>query len=231
MTQHFVTLLMIIAVAFAVPAQAQGRYELKNSLSDRAKWRSFGVKDWVSGDPVERARAGRARIEAYELDQIGGNSPTASLKSLIALAEAGPKGYDAVHIGGTRRPPKRPTQMQLRDILAWIKATPGQPHAIGRYQFIPTTLRLLMKRTGTTAQARFSPALQDKFADVLLADAGYADFRDGRLSRKRFMNNLAKIWAGLPNHRGKSHYDGYAGNRATITRSYFEQKIREFYPT
>ncbi len=234
MLHHLCALLIGISVALgpAGHANAQGssKYELQNSLTDRAKWRSFGVEDWVSNDPVERARAGRARIRAEELDRIDGNSPTAKLKSLIAIAEAGPKGYNAVHIGGTRRPPADPTQLSLQQIFNWIKATPGQPHAIGRYQFIPATLRSLARRTGTPPSARFTPKLQDQFADILLEDAGYSKFLKGRLSQKRFMNNLAKIWAGLPNHRGKSHYDGYAGNRATITRAFFNRKMSEFFP-
>ena len=36
--------------------------------------------------------------------------------------------------------------MTLDEIFAWIAATPGQPHAIGRYQFIPDTLRMLVNR-------------------------------------------------------------------------------------
>lgn len=217
--------------AAALPAQGQSvRYELENSLTERAKWRSFGNKDWITGDPIERARSGRSRVTTYELNHVGGGTPVARLKSLIALAEAGPKGYDAVHVGARIKTPKPPTQMTLGQILAWIKRTPGQPHAIGRYQFIPTTLRVLIKRAGLSTQARFSPQVQDQLADLLLADAGLQKFLAGRLSRKRFMNNLAKIWAGLPTSSGKSHYDGYAGNRATLTRSYFDAKMREFFP-
>jgi len=37
------------------------------------------------------------------------------------------------------------------------------------------------------------------------------------------MDNLALIWAGLPQADGRSAYHGYAGNRATITRTRFEQ--------
>ncbi|SHE45169.1 hypothetical protein SAMN05444273_101454 [Litoreibacter ascidiaceicola] len=224
-------LLLGLLASTARPAFGQSaRYELENSLTERAKWRSFGNKDWITGDPIERARSGRARITTYELTHVGGNSPVARLKSLIALAEAGPKGYDAVHVGASVKPPKRPTQMSLGQILAWIKRTPGQPHAIGRYQFIPSTLRVLIARAGLSTKARFSPEVQDQLADLLLADAGLAKFQAGRMSRKRFMNNLARIWAGLPTSSGKSYYDGYAGNRATLTRAYFDARMREFFP-
>ncbi|MEP3345463.1 MAG: hypothetical protein ABJN34_11485 [Litoreibacter sp.] len=225
------SLLISMLASVALPAHGQStRYELENSLTERAKWRSFGNKDWLTGDPIERARSGRSRVKTYELENVGGGTPVARLKSLIALAEAGPKGYDAVHVGAKVKTPRPPTQMTLGQILAWIKRTPGQPHAIGRYQFIPPTLRVLVKRAGLPTTVRFSPPVQDQLADLLLADAGLQKFQAGRLSRKRFMNNLAKIWAGLPNSSGKSHYDGFAGNRATITRTYFDAKMREFFP-
>lgn len=222
---------VLILLLMCQPALAQSRYELDNSLRDRAKWKSFGVEDWVTGDPIERARAGRGRVQTFELKAIGGNTPVARLKSLIAVAEAGPKGYDAVHVGGSKKPPKRPTQMTLREINAWVKATPGQPHAIGRYQIIPSTMKELIRRSGFSPQTRYSPAVQDSFADILLKDAGLAKFQKGRISRKRFMNNLARIWAGLPTSNGKSYYDGYAGNRATITLAFYRQQMAKFFPT
>jgi muramidase (phage lysozyme) len=154
-----------------------------------------------------------------------GGTKAARLKSLIATAEAGRKGYDAIHHGARRLPSRKPTQMSLGQILDWIGATPGQPHAVGRYQFIPATLRSLMRRGDIPRSARFSPAMQDHLADMLLADAGYSAFQQGRLSRKRFMNNLARIWAGLPTSSGKSAYHGYAGNRATLTWSVYDREM------
>lgn len=219
---------ILAGVAFPLHAQS-ARYELNNSLTSRARWRSFGDEDWITGDPIERARSGRPRVQSYELGNLGGNTPVAKLKSLIALAEAGPKGYDAVHVSAKIKTPMRPTQMSLGQIFAWIKRTPGQPHAIGRYQFIPSTLKVLVRRAKLSSKTRFSPAVQDRLADLLLADAGLQAFQSGKLSRKRFMNNLARIWAGLPTSSGKSFYDGYAGNRATITRAYFDAQMRAFF--
>jgi len=223
--------ILALVLCFILPltVQAQSSYELQNSLRDRARWKSFGVQDWVSGDPVERAFVGRRSIQQAELRDIRGGTPVARLKSLIAVAEAGPRGYDAVHVQAIRLP-KKPTQMTLREIAQWVKATPGKPHAIGRYQIIPSTMRVLIRRSGFSPQTRFSPEVQDAFADILLADAGLDKFLKGRISRKRFMNNLARIWAGLPTSKGKSHYDGYAGNRHTISLAYFQSQMAEFFP-
>lgn len=225
---RFLTLLLALCLATSV--QGQATYELNNSLRDRAKWKSLGVQDWVAGDPIERARAGRGQVRETELSNLDGNTPVARLKSLIAVAEAGAKGYDAVHVGAKRKLPKRPTQMTLREINVWVRATPGQPHAIGRYQIIPSTMKELIRRSGVSPQTVYSPRVQDAFADILLKDAGIDRFLKGRMSRKKFMNNLAKIWAGLPTSDGKSYYDGYAGNRATITLTFYRSQMAAFFP-
>ncbi len=154
----------------------------------------------------------------------------ATIRALIGRAEAGAMGYDAVQHGARIRPPRPPTQMTIAEIRNWIAATPGQPHAIGYYQFIPDTLERLIALTGTPAHARFTPALQDRLANVLLAEAGLAELRAGTLHRHAFMNNLARIWAGLPNDTGKSHYDGYAGNRANISWEYFDREMARAFP-
>ncbi|MDE0850509.1 hypothetical protein [Yoonia sp.] len=157
-------------------------------------------------------------------------SSEARLLQLIASAEAGPDGYDAVQHGASRRPSKRPTDMTIGEIYDWIVATPGQPHAIGRYQFIPDTLRSLVGQAGFDRQTPFTPAAQDQLAKILLNDAGLSNFRSGGLTRHGFMNNLAKIWAGLPTSSGKSYYDGYAGNQATITWARYDTEMKRIYP-
>ncbi|WP_136441173.1 hypothetical protein [Pacificoceanicola onchidii] len=159
-----------------------------------------------------------------------GGTPIQRLRHLIAQAEAGAKGYDAVVWAAKIKPPKRPTAMTVQEIYTWIKATPGQHHAIGRYQFIPATLRRLVKKLGVDPSERFSPQLQDRLADQLLAEAGLSGMMAGRISRRDFMNNIAKIWAGLPNSTGKSHYAGYAGNKATMSWARFEREMKAIFP-
>lgn len=152
------------------------------------------------------------------------------LLSLIAHAEAGPAGYDAVQYGARIRPAKPPTQMTLGEIYAWIAATPGQPHAIGRYQFIPSTLRRVARVRGFGPETPFTPGVQDALALVLLEDAGLSDFQAGEMERVTFMRNLAKIWAGLPLPNGKSYYEGHAGNSATMSWTRFEGGMARIWP-
>lgn len=152
------------------------------------------------------------------------------IRAMIQEAESRKDGYDAVQHGARIKPQKRPTQMTLTEVVAWIDATPGQPHAIGRYQFIPETLRRVVAKTGVKLSQRLSPQVQDQLADVLLAEAGLHQFLAGQLERKSFMNNMAKIWAGLPNSKGRSHYDGYAGNKAAVTWARFDAVMAQILP-
>lgn len=159
-----------------------------------------------------------------------GGADVMRIRHLIGQAESRRDGYDAVQHGARIKPAKRPTDMTLREIYQWIKDTPGQPHAIGRYQFIPKTLMRVAQKIGAKPGERFSPAFQDKLGDVLLAEAGLHRFRAGKLKRAAFMHNLAKIWAGLPTASGKSYYEGYAGNKASMTWARFDAEMARVEP-
>ncbi|SFB00495.1 hypothetical protein SAMN05421688_2292 [Poseidonocella pacifica] len=152
------------------------------------------------------------------------------LRTLIASVEAGKAGYDAVQLAARIKPPRRPSDLTIAEIYDWIRATPGQHHAIGRYQLIPKTLRRLVKTLGVDPKERFSPKVQDRFADQLLREAGFTAFQAGELDRDSFMDNLAKIWAGLPTASGGSYYEGYAGNSAGMTRAHFSRQMADIFP-
>ncbi|MDV7144589.1 hypothetical protein R3X27_18070 [Tropicimonas sp. TH_r6] len=149
---------------------------------------------------------------------------------LIAQAEAGQMGYDAVQHGAKILPARRPTALSLAEVFQWIEDTPGQQHAIGRYQFIPKTLQRLVSDLGIDRRSIFTPQLQDRLANRLLEEAGLSRLAAGEMTRHQYMNNLAKIWAGLPTSSGKSHYHGYAGNRATMSWASFDAEMARIFP-
>ncbi|SEV95127.1 hypothetical protein SAMN04488515_0374 [Cognatiyoonia koreensis] len=183
----------------------------------------FPVRAAAFPTPTDVLAASRAPVQTF------GGTPVARLRHLIAQAEAGRAGYDAVQHGASIRPGKRPTDMTIAEIDQWIKDTPGQPHAIGRYQFIPATLRRLVADLGVSPQTRFTPDVQDALADLLLVEAGFHRFQRGEIARADFMHNLAKIWAGLPLPNGESYYHGYAGNKATLTWTYFDGEMARIF--
>ena len=160
----------------------------------------------------------------------GGGADVHRIRQIISHAESRRDGYDAVVWGARIPPPDVPTRLTLGQIFRWIDETPGQNHAIGRYQFIPKTLRRLVRQAGLSGDHVFSPAVQDRLADILLAEAGLQEVRAGQIGRHRFMNNLAQIWAGLPTSNGRSYYHGHAGNRSTITWAQFDAEMAALYP-
>jgi hypothetical protein len=147
------------------------------------------------------------------------------LGQLVAHAESPHLGYDAVIRSARVLPPARPTRMTLGGIRQWIADTPGQHHAIGRYQIIPSTLAMLQRRLGLADSTLFDRATQDRMAAALYRDAGIGDWLAGRLSAEAFMDNLARIWAGFPLGNGRSAFHGIAGNRATVSRAFFRSQI------
>ncbi|QEP30415.1 glycoside hydrolase family 104 protein [Pukyongiella litopenaei] len=193
------------------------------------EWGGFGAQSgWVAMDRFERDRPGKARPDLNRF-RLPEGSKLDRLYALIALAESPRAGYDAVHGSARRRPPAKPTALTLGQIKRWIRATPGQHHAIGRFQIIPSTLVALQRRLSLPDGTRFDRATQDRMAALLLADAGYDDVIGGRLPLAGFMDRLAHIWAGLPLASGKSAYHGHAGNRATITRAFYARQMRAIF--
>ncbi|WP_417280548.1 hypothetical protein [Celeribacter sp.] len=156
-------------------------------------------------------------------------SATDNLKTLIASVEAAAGGYDAVVHSAWKKPAKPASQMTIAEIYDWIEATPHQNHAIGRYQIIPKTLRRLVRKSGLSLTTRYSKTTQDFLADILLEEAGYSNFLRGGLSQRGFMNNLARIWAGLPMPSGRSYYHGVAGNRAGMSWTSYNRAMTEIF--
>lgn len=176
------------------------------------------------------ARPQRGRRIAAFTSPAAAVGPVARIRHLIASAEAGKHGYDAVQHAATIRPGKAPTDMTIQEIYTWIAQTPGQQHAIGRYQFIPATLKRLVKKRGINRSARFSPKVQDQLANELLKEAGLGQIMQGNMTRRKFMHNLAKIWAGLPTSTGQSYYKGIAGNKATMSWAHFDAEMQRIFP-
>lgn len=192
-------------------------------------WGASAPKNvWSNLDAFERGKAGKPAPSLRSFTLPSGPKLN-RLFAVIAFAEAPRRRYDAIHGSATRLPSKRPTQMTLGEIKTWIKDTPGQHHAIGNFQIIPSTLLNLQRRLGLPDATVFNRATQNRMGALLVADAGYSRAVAGTLPLSQFMDNLARIWAGLPLETGKSAYHGYAGNRATVTRAFFAKQVTEIF--
>lgn len=203
------------------------------ALSPRTPPPSRSTQSLFSGKTGTSLFAPRARLNDTPFGAVHSGahgSQIERVRYIIGRAESHRDGYNAVQHGARIKPNKPPTDMTLAEINHWIDTTPGQPHAIGRYQFIPKTLRRLIAKLGVGPNAIFSARLQDALSDILLEEAGLYAFTEGAMGRHQFMNNLAKIWAGLPNSSGKSHYHGYAGNKASMTWANFDSEMAKIFP-
>ena len=90
--------------------------------------------------------------------------------------------------------------------------------ALGRYQFLLRTLRVLQAKLRLPDNAMFTPEIQDRLAVELLKGRGYQAWWRGALTDDEFAHNLSMEWASLPDpdNDGRSHYDGdSAGNHAS----------------
>ncbi len=145
---------------------------------------------------------------------------TTDLLGFIRALEA-PRGYDDYERRIPRAPPKPLTAMSVGDVLDWqtrVRAKGAPSTAAGGYQFIRDTLARLVRTHGIARATRFDAALQDRLAELLIAECGTPG---PPANHPRYGNCLAGIWAALPlthgPQRGHSAYRGLAGNRALTT--------------
>ena len=105
--------------------------------------------------------------------------------------------------------------------------------AIGKFQIVEPTLKSLSSSLGVDInKTKFTPETQEMYADKLIKDAGYEDYKTGKITGETLQNNLAKIWAAVPvsrdmvvddkfGHRelkaGQSYYATVGGNKAMNT--------------
>jgi len=95
-------------------------------------------------------------------------------------------------------------------------------YAVGRYQFIPSTLRFAVAMSDVDELDMFTPDTQDKlFAALILfkRPAVGAYLRGNHDHIGWALNELAKEWASVEYRHGRGFYDHVGGNRAHITRS------------
>lgn len=162
--------------------------------------------------------------------------PDNALKALIRKTETGKTDpavqYETI-IGHNQNKLAKPlTQMTVGEIIAasdvWRKRFGTTSGAAGAYQIIKPTLVGLAKQLGIDLGEKFTPELQDRMADQLLATRGLGAFLRGTITVEAFGNAIAREWASFPVlstsrrgetvlKRGQSYYDKFAGNSALIS--------------
>jgi conjugal transfer mating pair stabilization protein TraG len=144
-------------------------------------------------------------------------------KLLDTIAHAESKSNYNAYFGNPTNTSIKFTSMTISEVLTWQEqfVQQGNPStAVGRYQFIDSTLKGLIDETGTKETDIFDKELQDKLAYALLERRGIREYVDEKINRETFAHNLSKEWAGLPKVIGdnpeQSYYSGDGLNKAQV---------------
>jgi hypothetical protein len=151
--------------------------------------------------------------------QDAGN-PFDHLRPLLDLIAAGEGDYTSINRGRAGDTPGgRPglDRLTIGEVMALQRSG---VFAVGRYQFIPTTLAMAVDAAGFRSTDVFSAETQDWLAVALLLGGkrpALRDYLQGKdVPLERAQLDLAKEWASIPQANGRGFYDGdSAGNRAT----------------
>jgi muramidase (phage lysozyme) len=150
---------------------------------------------------------------AYYMDSVGPSVNLNSCKPLlnvIAHAESG-GNYNA-YFGNSTNTKIKFTDMPIADVLKWQAeyVNQGSPSsAVGRYQFLNSTLASLIQGLGINPSQRFDEQTQDRLAVALLERRGVKEYLANQLTSEQFAANLAKEWAGLPKITGDNPNASY----------------------
>ncbi|MBI3889405.1 hypothetical protein HY312_02425 [Candidatus Saccharibacteria bacterium] len=147
---------------------------------------------------------------------------TADLLSTIAKVES--KGNYNAYFGNATNAEVIFTAMPVRDVLAWQNEFIAQGNAssaVGRYQFVNTTLSELVTQLRIDSSTLFDKQLQDKLAVALLERRGLQAYISKQITRDEFAHNLSMEWAALPRVIGdnpnQSYYEGDGLNQARLS--------------
>ena len=107
-------------------------------------------------------------------------------------------------------------------------------YAVGRYQFIPVTLRYAVAMSDVSPLDMFTPETQNKLFAALLdhkRPAVGAYIRGHHNHQGWALNELAKEWASIEYRYGRGFYDHIGGNRAKISRAKAAEVLEELRET
>ena len=145
-----------------------------------------------------------------------------ALLGVIAKAES--KGNYNAHFGNAANTSINFTAMTIGEVLQWQTdfVKQGSPSsAVGKYQFLNTTLSGLVEQLGIDKSQHFNQATQDQLAVALLERRGSEKYINKEITQQQFAENLAKEWAGLPKTTGSnpdvSYYDSDGLNKAQVS--------------
>ena len=157
-----------------------------------------------------------------------GFGPDNELGRLIGRGEGSYNSYNRGNAGDSSKP-QNLTDLTVGEVMRrqeLSKSDPNYLFAVGKYQFVDTTLKETVEKLGIDKNAKFTPQLQEKmFADYLIDEKrpqvhNYITGKTGGpqgLHSAQVALSMEFASVGDPDKGGRSHYDKVGNNSASIT--------------
>lgn len=185
----------------------------KKVEGDSGKWQYAGMPEGKSvKSDYTPSQGPKISLENKNPD-FGDKS--SKIKAVIRQAEAS-GDYNAVFGSKNKIGLTKMSLDEVMDLQKQMRASGSPSTAVGGYQFLNRTLADLKAQLKLSGAETFDENLQEKLADALLHKRGFGKYLNGEMGHKELVDRLAQEWAGLPNTKGKSHYDGDGLNRSTV---------------
>ena len=166
-----------------------------------------------------------------------------TLIKAIAHLDGGAAGYDSWNSGVKPKNGKRVSELTIAEVLQhgdYVVNSKRGSSAAGAYQLMGENVRMMLDKGIVKHTDVFNAETQDKMAMALvkiqvpqvfewskqmeqLKQQGKQNTPEYKKLRANTASALARVWAAIPSPAkgGKSHYNGIAGNRATISMQGF----------
>lgn len=166
-----------------------------------------------------------------------------TLIKAIAHLDGGAAGYDSWNSGVKPKNGKRVSELTIAEVLQhgdYVVNSKRGSSAAGAYQLMGDNVRMMLDKGIVKPTDVFNAETQDKMAMALvkiqvpqvfewskqmeqLKQQGKQNTPEYKKLRAKTASALARVWAAIPSPAkgGKSHYNGIAGNRATISMQGF----------
>ena len=166
-----------------------------------------------------------------------------TLIKAIAHLDGGAAGYDSWNNGVKPKNGKRVSELTIAEVLQhgdYVVDNKRGSSAAGAYQLMGENVRMMLDKGIVKPTDVFNAETQDKMAMALvkiqvpkvfewskqmeqLKQQGKQNTPEYKKLRAKTASALARVWAAIPSPAkgGKSHYNGIAGNRATISMQGF----------
>jgi hypothetical protein len=153
-----------------------------------------------------------------------------TIGSLIASGEGGYNSYNRGRAGDSGGAEIDFSQMTLGEVME--KQSRGELFAVGKYQVIPGTMRETVNALSLDPNQQFTPELQERIFRDYLIDEKRPAIKAFVTGKTDDINSAqlaaAQEFASVEDpYTGRSHYDGVAGNSASISAEQMAAALKE----